>query len=74
MARPKRSKRRVVQSEMIEDPLARSIIAAAMAVLRGLGPGLLESTYQRCLEYELRTAGFSLVVEAYIPSTTNASG
>lgn len=51
---------------MIEDPLARSIIAAAMAVHRGLGPGLLESTYQRCLEYELRSAGFSLVAEPYL--------
>ena len=38
-----------------------------MVVHRALGPGLLESTYQRCLEYELRTAGFSIIVEPYIP-------
>ena len=35
-------------------------------VHRSLGPGLLESTYQRCLEYELRNAGFSLISESYI--------
>ena len=38
-----------------------------MAVHRALGPGLLESTYERCLEYDLRSAGFSLIVETYIP-------
>lgn len=51
---------------MKDDTLGRSIIAAAIAVHRTLGPGLLESTYQRCLEYELRTAGFSLISEPYI--------
>jgi GxxExxY protein len=54
---------------MIEDPLGQSIIGAAMAVHRSLGPGLLESTYQRCLEYELRSAGFSLIVEPYLAFT-----
>ena len=49
-----------------DDPLGRSIIAAAIAVHRTLGPGLLESTYRRCLEYELRNAGFSLISESYI--------
>ena len=51
---------------MKDDTLGRSIIAAAIAVHRTLGPGLLESTYQRSLEYELRTAGFSLISEPYI--------
>lgn len=38
------------------DPLTRlteQIIGAAIAVHRELGPGLLESAYQACLEYEL---------------------
>jgi GxxExxY protein len=42
----------------------RSIIALAMKVHTTLGPGLLESVYQRCLAYELRRAGF-LVIEQY---------
>lgn len=58
-----------VRWKMADDALGRSIIAAAIAVHRTLGPGLLESTYQRCLEYELRSAGFSLIVEPYIPLT-----
>ena len=37
------------------------IIGAAMAVHRELGPGLLESAYEACLDYELRDRG--LVVE-----------
>lgn len=38
------------------------IIGAAIAVHRELGAGLLESTYQACLEYELaqRDAGYRL--------------
>ncbi len=36
------------------DPLTHNIIGAAIEVHRGLGPGLLESTYEACLIYELR--------------------
>ena len=41
----------------------REIIAAAMKVHTVLGPGLLESAYQRCLAYELRKRGFQVVEE-----------
>src|SRR5215469_16873461 len=34
-----------------------AIITAAMRVHSELGPGLLESTYLACLQYELRQAG-----------------
>ena len=36
------------------DHLTSDIIGAAIEVHRHLGPGLLESTYEACLSYELR--------------------
>jgi GxxExxY protein len=41
--------------------LTETIIGSAIAVHRELGPGLLESAYEACLEYELMEKG--LVVE-----------
>jgi len=38
--------------------LTGSIIGAAIAVHKELGPGLLESAYEACLEYELKDRGF----------------
>ena len=34
---------------------------------RGLGPGLLESAYQACLAYELRSAGLGVKCEVPLP-------
>lgn len=44
------------------DELSRRVIGCAIEVHRELGPGLLESTYEQCLGYELRQAkiGFKL--------------
>ncbi|MEB3885128.1 GxxExxY protein [Lyngbya sp. CCY1209] len=41
------------------------VIGAAITVHRELGPGLLESAYEKCLAYELRQRG--LTVEEQIP-------
>ena len=38
--------------------LTHAIIGAAIRVHRVLGPGLLESAYEACMEYELRKLGF----------------
>ena len=49
--------------EMKQDDLNRItewIIGASMAVHRELGPGLLESTYEACLAYELATVDCQL--------------
>ena len=43
------------------DPLTQEVIGAAIEVHRILGPGLLESIYQRCLEKRLRLRGMSFV-------------
>ncbi len=48
-----------------ENELSNEIIGAAITVHRELGPGLLESTYEACLEYELLDRGIS--VERQVP-------
>jgi GxxExxY protein len=37
-----------------KDPLTELVIGAAIEVHRLMGPGLLESVYQRCMEEVLR--------------------
>ena len=49
------------------DALGTSIIGAAIHVHRVLGPGLLESAYQKCLEYELRKMGLHVLCEVDLP-------
>lgn len=45
---------------MITDNLTSEVIGAAIEVHKHLGPGLLESSYQKCLEYELNKRGLSV--------------
>ena len=40
--------------DLFEEALTDRIIGAAIEVHRQLGPGLLESTYEACLDFELR--------------------
>jgi GxxExxY protein len=47
--------------------LSREIIAAAMKVHSALGPGLLESTYEACLQHELTKAGFRTQTQVGLP-------
>jgi GxxExxY protein len=47
--------------------ITSSIIGAAIDVHRALGPGLLESSYQGCLAYELSTRGVTYTREQAIP-------
>jgi GxxExxY protein len=37
--------------------LRKIVIGAALEAHKSLGPGLLESTYEECLDYELRLCG-----------------
>ena len=45
------------------DELSNKIIGLALDVHRELGPGLLESTYQQCLAYELSKAEIKFELE-----------
>jgi GxxExxY protein len=49
------------------DPITEQVIGAAIEVHRIMGPGLLESVYQRCLEKELKLRGVSLIPQARLP-------
>lgn len=50
---------------MLENEISSQIIGAAIEVHKHLGPGLLESSYEACLVYELRNRG--LDVKSQIP-------
>ena len=45
------------------DDLSNRVIGCAIEVHRQLGPGLLESTYEQCLAYELNRAGISFQLQ-----------
>lgn len=49
------------------EEVARQIVDAAIKVHRALGPGLLESAYQKCLDYELRKRGLRVECEVLQP-------
>ncbi|MFH1975156.1 MAG: GxxExxY protein [Pseudomonadota bacterium] len=46
---------------------ARQIVHSAIRVHKVLGPGLLESVYQKCLAYELEKAGLRVACEIILP-------
>ena len=54
------------------DTIASGIVDAALKVHRELGPGLLESTYEACLEHELITRGY--LVERQKPQPVHYDG
>jgi GxxExxY protein len=47
--------------------VSHAIITAAMRVHTELGPGLLESTYTACLQYELGQAGIRSATQVGLP-------
>jgi GxxExxY protein len=47
--------------------VTRDIIGAAVDVHRVLGPGLLESSYSKCLQYELSVRRLAFVTERQVP-------
>jgi GxxExxY protein len=49
------------------EEIASKIVAAAMKVHTALGPGLLESAYQKCMAYELAREGAKVECEVILP-------
>jgi len=49
------------------EEIARTIVHCAIKVHKTLGPGLLESVYQKCLAYELKQKGFKVDTEVLLP-------
>ncbi len=49
------------------EELSSRVIGCAIEVHKTLGAGLLESTYEQCLAYELSTAGISFVRQKALP-------
>ena len=47
--------------------LTQEIIGVAIKIHRKLGPGLLESTYEACLAYELEKLGFRVERQKPVP-------
>ncbi len=47
--------------------ITEKIIGCAIEVHKILGPGLLESSYEECLVYELEKAGFSVERQKPVP-------
>jgi GxxExxY protein len=56
-----------VRKYMDENSLSNLVINRAIKVHQNLGPGLLESSYQECLFYELGQAGLFVEKEKALP-------
>ena len=52
---------------MSENEISSKIIGAAIEVHKQLGPGLLESTYETCLAYELKQLGLDVKQQIALP-------
>jgi GxxExxY protein len=54
-------------TELLNKEVSQAVIASAICVHQELGPGLLESVYERCLAYELSKRGHVVEVQKTIP-------
>jgi GxxExxY protein len=54
-------------TEAPSQSLTHTVIGCAIEVHRQLGPGLLESAYQSCLEWELEEAGVTFASQQSLP-------
>ncbi len=52
---------------MTENDISEKIIGAAIEVHKQLGAGLLESSYETCLAYELKQRGLDVQTQVVLP-------
>jgi GxxExxY protein len=52
---------------MTENELSRLVVGSAMTVHSALGPGLLESAYEACLQYDLIKSGLRVEAQKPLP-------
>jgi GxxExxY protein len=52
---------------IFNDDLTHKMLSCVYSVHSELGPGLLESTYEACLEYELKKNGFQVQRQVSLP-------
>lgn len=64
--KPQRRQERRGSAEEL-NAISHGAIGAAIAVHRALGPGLLESAYEACLERELLLRGFKVRRQVAVP-------
>jgi GxxExxY protein len=55
------------ETKMHIETIASKIVTAAFTVHTALGPGLLESAYQRCMQYELESDGLRVACAVALP-------
>ena len=53
--------------------LGHSIVTAGLNVHKSLGPGLLESAYERCLVHELQSQGLVVQRQVFLPIHYNGT-
>jgi GxxExxY protein len=47
--------------------MSYEIVGCAIRVHKELGPGLLESVYEKCLKYEMEKSGFKVKQQLFVP-------
>jgi GxxExxY protein len=57
----------MLERQVTFDELSSKVIGCAIEVHRDLGPGLLESTYEQCLAYELGRARIPFQLQVALP-------
>lgn len=50
-----------------ENEISKIIVESSLEIHKNLGPGLLESAYEKCLVHELRTQGLLVESQKIIP-------
>jgi GxxExxY protein len=60
-------KKKIIMITQEQEYIAKKVLDCSFTVHSALGPGLLESAYQKCLLYELQQAGLFVEEEKPVP-------